>query len=165
MVKKMFVLLMAVVMLIGASQNVLADELVENADMRFEKTDVFYIEVEVISEDGVRTTGLLSSVVLSLSSPTEETLRVYVQIEATETMQKLGFSEMKLQRKTSPITWTTVYNYGSSYDSSTDIFAYSATTRGLTSGSYYRLSCTAYAQKSETKSQSTTKHGSWVECR
>ena len=41
MVKKMFLLLMAVVMLIGASQNVLADELVENADMRFEKTDVF----------------------------------------------------------------------------------------------------------------------------
>lgn len=96
MAKKMFVLLM-VVMLIGASQNVLADRLVENVDVRSTKSDVFYIEVEVISADGVRSTGLSYPGVLSLSSPIAEIFRVHVQTEAT--MRKLGFSEMKLQRK------------------------------------------------------------------
>lgn len=84
-------------MLIGASQNVLADRLVENVDVRLAKSDVFYIEVEVISADGVRATGLLYPGVLSLSSPIAEIFRVYVQTEAT--MRKLGFSGMKLQRK------------------------------------------------------------------
>lgn len=163
MVKKMFMLLMAFAMLIGASQNVLADELVKNTNMCYAASDVFYIEV--VAEDGIMATGLLSRVAMSLSSPTEETFRVYIQIDATDTMQKLGFSEMTLQRKTSPITWSNVYNYGSSYDYQTDVFVYSSTTRGLISGEYYRLVCTAYAQKSSSSSQSSKKTGSWVQCR
>ena len=81
--------------------------------------------------------------VLSLSSGS---VKVEMTVETYETMQKLGFTSLKLQRKNGS-SWITEDEITNEFDYITDSFSYINTFAGCSSGSQYRIKVVIRARR------------------
>lgn len=155
---------LAIVMLAMCFQNVLATDTgmlpTGIASSNPYSTDGFTYELIT------RATGLIDTEnsTLSLSSPTAETLRVYICIKGTDTMTQIGFSSLKVQKWTGS-TWSDDLDLGSKYSNNTNSCVYNKTLYDAVSDSYYRLECKAYAKNSSGQTQTVTFTTEYITCK
>lgn len=72
---------------------------------------------------------------------------VWFDVAALDTMDVLGASEIKIQRSTDRVNWTTVQTYTDIYSYNTGSTGGHVTFSNRQSGYYYRAKVTFYAQK------------------
>ena len=83
---------------------------------------------------------------LTVESTTSGKIEVELRVRTYETMQKLGFTSLKVQRWTGS-SWVTDEEVTNQFDMSTDTFTYSNTFTGLYSGYQYRVRVTLRARR------------------
>lgn len=72
---------------------------------------------------------------------------VWFDVAALDSMEALGASEIKIQRSSDRMNWTTVQTYYNIYEYNTGAAAGHVTFNNRQSGYYYRAKVTFYAQK------------------
>ncbi|MBQ9949575.1 MAG: hypothetical protein IJO93_02515 [Clostridia bacterium] len=101
---------------------------------------------------------------IELSSPTTNTLRIYIKIQGTSTMTKIGYTQLEVQYYSGG-SWYRLVSYDPKTSTNTDTCVFSKTQYGISSGRLVRLYCRAYAQNSNGQTQTVIFTGDSITCR
>lgn len=115
-------------------------------------TDVYTVEE---SDDNRIVYEFITKKTLSVSSDSSGEIYVALTVKTNETMQKLGFTSLKLQ-KWSGSSWATEREVTNEFDYTTNSFGYSETFTGLSGGYTYRVKVTIRAKRAQGEVQDMT---------
>ncbi len=105
----------------------------------------------------------IESVDLGVRSTGSEKIKVELVVDTYETMEKLGFSSLKVQRWDGNV-WVTDAEITNQYSYTTQTFGYSHTFTGLYSGALYCVKVTLFAKRTIGETQSMTVTSSVINC-
>ncbi|MBR4659142.1 MAG: hypothetical protein IKP26_07825 [Clostridia bacterium] len=126
---------------------------------------VYFTDQYTVENDGGTRINynFIKPVDLTVGSADSGEITVDLKVYTYETMEKLGFSNLKVQRWNGT-TWVTDREATNQYEYTTDNFAYLHTFTGLYSGALYRVKVTLFARRAIGETQSMTVTSSVINC-
>lgn len=125
-------------------------------------------EMSIISENQTAqpyATGLISGNSLSCSVGSK-TVYINATTKSASSMEKIGFKDIKIQRSSDGVNWTTEKNVGDLLKQSTSSYGLQNYAVSVKGGYYYRVTLTHYAKESglfgSSQSISNTSYNVWI---
>lgn len=126
--------------------------------------DPYFTDQFTYDEGSPRATGLILNTYLSIKSNATGSLTVVAEMDAVETLPKIGFTYLIIQHWDGT-EWVDLSEITDCYYEDTDTFIFEFTRVGFTSGDFYRIKCNFYAKKNWLTVEKEAITSSYITCR
>lgn len=165
MIKRVFCVIIAFIMLMCASSFTLADGTNENIPEGIPSAYTFYSdEYIVLPGQSNDRADYITVQTCSIASNSVGKVSVTVAFNTNAIMQKLGFTTLRIQHWNGN-SWEDVWTKTDQFAYDTNYFGYVKTLSNMASNDYYRLSVDLYAKKGFLQVQTETIVTTYVLCR
>ena len=123
----------------------------------------YYTDQYTITDKIDAVYDLIKSTDLEVESNASGQISVSLLVKTYDTVEKLGFSSLKVQRWNGS-TWVTDAEVTNQYSYTTKTFSYTDTFTGLYSGALYRVKVTISARRTLGEAQSMTVTSNVINC-
>lgn len=165
MIKRILCAIMALMLMICTNSFVFADGVENNIPEGIPSVDPYFSDEYIVCPcESAGRADYITVQTFSISSNSVGKISVTLTFSTNATMQKLGFTELRVQHWTGS-SWENVWTKTDQYDYNTDFFSYVHTISNMASNDYYRLSVDLYAKKGFLQVQTKTLVTNYIRCK